>query len=319
MIHLHHREYPSRFESKVDIHMRPQETQLMYASVLAYYLHLRSSEKYAAKPESLRSHPVMRRLLTLKQGLTELEELDFDMSDDSEDEDDDEIDFSDGSSDDENDPWRTLSKNGLDASELADLLNDARSPNSRKETSKDNKKVERVRASKHKQPLSTVKPVYELVEPTFVKSKESASPINTQRGDLYGEVSSLDSADVADKNVRKKALRFHVSKIESASARRQNARSALGGDEDIPYRERRERFEDKTARKNFGAGGDDLDDEDPEPRTNDKKRSREGDDSDAASDADENEDGYYSLVKKQKAEKKAEKKAKYEAAVNATK
>ena len=259
----------------------------------------------------------MRRLLTLKQGLTELEDLDFNLSDEDEDDNDSEDEFSNFSSDGDNELWHSVAENGLDDSELADLLNDARSSNAQKKTKKEKKKPERILADKRAL-LPTTEPVYELVEPIFVKSNKTTSSTYTQRGDLYGEATSLDSADIADKNVRKKALRFHVSKIESANVRRQNARNALGGDEDIPYRERGRRLEVKATRKGLGAGGDDLDDEEPEPRMNDKKRLREGD-SDISSDADENEDGYYSLVKKQNAEKKAEKKAKYEAEAKATK
>jgi U3 small nucleolar RNA-associated protein 3 len=48
---------------------------LTYATTLAYYLHLRSSEKYAGRPLLLRQHPVLNRLLTLKQSLLTLENL----------------------------------------------------------------------------------------------------------------------------------------------------------------------------------------------------------------------------------------------------
>lgn len=288
----------------------------MYASLLAFYLHLRSSEKYATRPDTLRTHPIMRRLLTLKQGLAELEELDFDLSDDGESHLADDM-------DDVSNLWRGASNYGLDASELADLLKTAHSPpkNANKAAKSQTKRVKIQDSAKEQQSAkSKVEPVYELVEPTFVKSKKpSLSSTKTQTNDLYGEATTLDSADVADKTVRKKALRFHTSKIESSSIRRQNARNALGGDDDIPYRERKKQQAEKAVRKNLGTGGDDLDDEDPEQRENGKKRARVDEEGDSGSDGDEGEDGYYSLVKKQKADKKAEKKARYEAEVKAAK
>ena len=121
--------------------------------------------------------------------------------------------------------------------------------------------------------------------------------------DVYGEALSLQHADVADKSARRKSLRFHTTKIENAGARRQGARQALGGDDDIPYRERRKEKEARllkeTKERVKSQGGADLDDTEPEPRQNAKE------DADA--------DGYYNLVKKQFKEKKEKKKADYEA------
>jgi len=125
----------------------------------------------------------------------------------------------------------------------------------------------------------------------------------------------LDSVDAEDKGARRKALRFHTSKIESASMRRANARAALGGDDDIPYRERKKEAEKKRKQKsNLGHGGDDLDDAEPEEPL--RKRARgEGSEDGSGGSGDENleDDGYYSLVKKHKAEKKAAKKVEYDA------
>ncbi|CDO68259.1 hypothetical protein BN946_scf184842.g22 [Trametes cinnabarina] len=59
---------------------------LTYATTLAFYLHLRASEKYIQRPELLRSHPILPRLLQLKQSLVTLEDLDFAASSDDEDE-----------------------------------------------------------------------------------------------------------------------------------------------------------------------------------------------------------------------------------------
>ena len=51
------------------------ETLLQYAATLAFYLYLRASDKYTQHPESLRSHPIMSRLLTLKQSISTFEAL----------------------------------------------------------------------------------------------------------------------------------------------------------------------------------------------------------------------------------------------------
>ena len=51
------------------MHPSTTEALLTYATTLAFYLHLRTSEKYV--------HPILQRLLTLKQSLHTLEELDF--------------------------------------------------------------------------------------------------------------------------------------------------------------------------------------------------------------------------------------------------
>ena len=281
------------------------ETLITYTTTLAFYLYLRSNEKYAQRPETLRAHPIMTRLLTLKQSLATLEELDF-APDDSEDE------FDEDEDEDEEDT-------GLDLDELEiiqkfagqfgrlELLNDAltyqeeptfearqqqKPPKKKRKTSKDSS--------------APVQPIFDLVEPVFKPTKKgptAETPTRDSVSDVYGEALSLQHADVADKTARRKSLRFHTTKIESAGARRQGARQALGGDDDIPYRERRKEKEARllkeTKERVKSQGGADLDDAEPEPRQNDKE------DADA--------DGYYNLVKKQFKEKKEKKKADYEA------
>jgi U3 small nucleolar RNA-associated protein 3 len=179
-----------------------------------------------------------------------------------------------------------------------------------------------------------ITPVFDLVEPTYTattSSKKKKSHTTVPAGtfaaaDPYGEATSLDHADLSDKHARKKSLRFHVSRIESSSSRRTNARvNAAGGDDDIPYRERRKAKEGRLERERekkigkglLGMGGDDLDDVDPvEVGKGEKKgkRKRElGDDSDDDDDA-AGANGYYDLIKQATAGKKAQKQAEYEAA-----
>src|SRR5205823_2414595 len=131
--------------------------------------------------------------------------------------------------------------------------------------------------------------------------------------DTFGEANALHHTDDVDKKARKKSLRFHTSKIESASARRQAARNnALGGDDDIPYQERKtelaERLAKEATARGVGQGGDDLDDSEPPDRM------------DVAMDAIIEDEGqsdgedYYELVKKSSRQKKEQKKAAYDAA-----
>lgn len=291
---------------------------MTYAALLAFYLHLRASGKYSARPELLRQHPVLKRLLTLKQSLTTLEDLNFNSSDsedefDSEEDEDDES-MSDNALD-EFDTWLAARKHGLDVGEL-EGLEISNTPAIEKPKPKPKSKVDPPPKKKQKALNGKALPkiVFDVEEPTLPKAGPSTtkkSQSSTADAFGFGEATALDDADVADKGGRRKALRFHTSKIESASARRQGARNALGGDDDVPYRDRKKQGE-KQKRSNLGAGGADLDDADPEPREQARKRGRD-EESDGASSAEDDDDGYYSLVKKQKNASKAEKKAQYDA------
>ncbi|KAJ7459761.1 Sas10 C-terminal domain-containing protein [Mycena latifolia] len=266
------------------IHLHYQAL-LTYATALAFYLHLRSSEKYTRRPDLLRTHPVLARLLTLKQSLITLEDLDFAASDS-------EPESNDGSDADMMDAeqlWKLDRMQGLEEDELEDLLNDA--------TPMPEQEVEA--RPKKKRKTTTTLPVFDLVEPVFTKS--TVSHHRPDAGvDAYGEATTLHHADAADKSARRKSLRFHTSKIESASARRQDARNnAVGGDDDLPYRDNRKQ-PDKMP-KGREQGGQDLDEAEPQSRMPEV----------------EDADGYYELVKRKSKEKKEHKKAEYEAAQEA--
>ena len=160
--------------------------------------------------------------------------------------------------------------------------------------------------------------VFDLVEPEFVSSikKSGIAGGSSADGaaDAYGDAAALAAADAEDKSARRKTLRFHTAKIESASARRRGARAALGGDDDVPYRERRQAREARAAReaaaRGLGTGGADLDGEEPQSR----KRDEDGDGDGDGSAEDEAADGYYDLVQRKKKERKEEKQAAYDAA-----
>lgn len=280
------------------------EALLTYATTLVFYLHLRATDKYAARPALLRRHPILGRLLALKEGIHTLESLGIGQdahsgSDLDEEEEEDLTDPEDG------DLWSLIKHQGLESGELAELLEDAST-------------LPPPRAKRAKTKPATHGPArFDLVEPAYRASR--TKPVDVRGDDPYGELTALEFPDESDKQARKKSLRFHVSRIASSSARRTNARvNAIGGDDDIPYRERkREREvrldkekEKKMANNRLGTGGDDLDDVDPDMSREEKKHKRKRGDEDAEEDA----IGYYDLVKQASATKKARKKAEYKAA-----
>ncbi|KIK07982.1 hypothetical protein K443DRAFT_672868 [Laccaria amethystina LaAM-08-1] len=288
---------------------------LSYATTLAFYLHLRSSDKYVQRPTLLQSHPVLQRLLTLKQSLITLEDLDFAASDDEDSEVSNEEDIEmkwDSILQDAEQVWELDRAPGLEPDELEELLKDAEVPmeitTARKRQAAPPKKKRKV----SKEEFEPITHVFDLVEPDFAPSKKISSRSQGHTDDSYGDADTLQHADAADKTARRKTLRFHTSKIESASARRQGARNqAVGGDDDLPYRERKKEKEARLAKeaknKVQHQGGADLDDE--EPQSHEKRRREEDDEGDAVDSPDE----YYELVKNNSKEKKEQKKAEYKA------
>ncbi|KAI0301157.1 Sas10 C-terminal domain-containing protein [Multifurca ochricompacta] len=299
---------------------------LTYATTLAFYLYLRASEYYSQHPELLRSHPILSRLLQLKQALTTLEELDFQLSEsdswvgDSEDED--------ISLEDEEEKASSLLKrrhkgSQLAFDDLAELLREAEEATS---SAKTRNKSDPIAPPPIKEPPKKKRkttagtksaPVFDLDEPTYVPSKPRTSrrPFISAEDNAFGDPTVLGVVDAADKQARRHTLRFHTSKIENSSARRQGARLALGGDDDVPYRERRKEKEARAQREaqveKRGQGGDDLDDAEPELPA---RATRGVDMSEDEESIAESEDGYYSLIQKQKREQKESKKMEYEAA-----
>ena len=319
------------------------ETLLTYATTLAFYFHLRASPKYVLNPISLRAHPILPRLLVLKQAIAALENLDFgpagsDVSNPS--------DL--GDFDMEGDMANVWGWPGfrttLEDEELTELLHDAQlqspEPNDldhpkekkKKKVKVKEEKEEGKKKKKEKKVDKKTKGVFDLVEPDFVpsSSKPKRPASATPTADLplslsaYGESTVLDAIDAEDKSARKRSLRFHTSKIESTTARRAHARNAAsGGDDDIPYRERNKEREARLKREAeaklrkglLGQGGDDLEDvemkdggEDEKGKGRKRRREEmEEEDNDAGG------DGYYELVKRQKMDKREKKKAEYEA------
>lgn len=312
--------------------MEHTEALFTYTTTLAFYLHLRTSEKYVQRPELLRSHPILQRLLTLKQAMSTLEDLNFGFDDEDEDDEDESLSHDDDDLKDAKALWLEDKLSRLEPDELRALLKEAelltaedaqgefsakRRPKASTQMSQEPPKKKRKTSKTSARPTSAT-PVFDLVEPELPQTKSTGGTGGSGPSavDVYGEATSLQAADAADKQARKKSLRFHAARIENTSARRQNARSnAMGGDDDIPYRERKKAKEARLARevaKGRGAGGEDLDDAEPEPRPRDKKRAREEESDSDGGDGGAN--GYYELVQRKSNEKKEKKKAEYEAA-----
>lgn len=205
--------------------------------------------------------------------------------------------------------WGLGEMGALDEDELSELLKDASSPQTSHRKTSSKARAE-IRKKEHKTSKSAIATVFDLEEPEFVSSKASSTRARVDSIDTFGEATSLPQVDAADKSARKKSLRFHTSKIESVSARRQGARNqAAGGDDDLPYRERKKakdaRLAEEANNRVKNQGGANLEDSEASERTAEKRKREE--DSEA-----EDADGYYELVKRQSAEKKEKKKAEYE-------
>ena len=289
-------------------------------------MYLRASESYSQRPELLRSHPIFARLLQLKQALATLEELDFDLS--GSDPGISDVEEEDGSLDAEHEmeDVSALLKRCRDSDfdDLAALLREAEEAAASTKTTITPNPATRPRPDKEplkkKRKTSTAvkdSPVFDLEEPTYTPSKPRASILTpiSREADAFGDAMALGTADAADKKARRHTLRFHTSKIESASARRQSARVALGGDDDPPYRERRKEKEARAQREvqagKRGQGGDDLDDTDLVLLERATSGADGGEEDESA---EENVDGYYSLIRRQKGKQKEAKKLAYEAA-----
>jgi U3 small nucleolar RNA-associated protein 3 len=245
--------------------------------------------------------------------------------------------------------WQFAKRKGFDMDELRMLLAEAAEAGEeltaeqppakrRKVNGKAEKSQAKEKQKKAAKKTKPAKPIFDLEEPTYGDSSKTTNPSSTSsssRGvdvDPYGELTSLQHADATDKSARRKTLRFHTSKIESAGRRREGARTALGGDDDVPYRERRRekeaRMAKEAAKRGLGQGGEDLDmdldgdgegDFDVEAEDGMEgvakgKGKRKHDDIDDGSADEEGPDGYYELVKKKSKEAKQQKKADYEAA-----
>ena len=291
---------------------------------------MRAQPKYATNPKLLQAHPVLARLLSLKQAMSSLERLDFGPDSEGGEGSEDDSDSDEDEEEDMRFLWGDRDLAAMDDDEFEELLKDARDVEEstllkprKKKKGKTAVDKEPSKKSKSKDKKKKNKaPNFDLEEPEFISavngtSKTKSKPKASQRDaemSAFGEYTSLDATDAQDKSARKKSLRFHTSRIESASSRRVKARgAAMQGDDDIPYRERERQREEREAKESkrraekglLGAGGEDLEPEVEEGGRGIKRPRDEAEEVGA--------DGYYELVKRQKREEKEEKKAQYDA------
>ncbi|KAG8794343.1 hypothetical protein FRC17_008307, partial [Serendipita sp. 399] len=224
------------------------QTLLTYATTLAFYLHLRASKKYAGNPRAMQAHPILARLLSLKQAMSSLERLDFGPNSDGSDDD-----LESGDLDDMYDIEGSQSLAEMDEDEFRELLREAQeaiektvatnpppitngtaysqqpkqkqkkasSPQEPGETEsgKKAKKQKERKLKEKKQKEISNQDTFDLQEPKFISATKTngatAKQIDSSHHlPAFGEHTSLDLVDAQDKSARKKSLQFHVSKIE---------------------------------------------------------------------------------------------------------
>ncbi|KAN0060645.1 something about silencing protein 10 [Thecaphora frezii] len=134
LVHLHH------------------QTLITYLTTITFYFHLRASPEFAANPAKLAAHPVLLRMMKLKQGLSAMEELGIT------------ADRPPASDDDEDDEGL----DGLEEDELAGLLADEEEMEAR------NRSRAKVGASKSKKPQSEPDAGVEYAKAPKVKKAKRA-------------------------------------------------------------------------------------------------------------------------------------------------
>lgn len=269
---------------------------MTYLTTLTFFFHLRAQPEYARHPSRLSEHPVLARLVKLKQGLAAMDDLGLavEVHDGSSQRDDTELSGSDDDIDIDADREALIAADlsdgsealgELDDGELAELLADEKEnfaasaektgngssasplaavPSKQKANGKGkakaveplqphkgaekNKKSRKRKAGEDTAPPSVLAGLARLEDgpaPDFASSsrKKSKQPASTfaddEAAEAYGEPTALSASDSADKNARRKSLKFYTGQISSREARRgAAARDRMGGDADIPYRDR---------------------------------------------------------------------------------
>lgn len=128
-------------------------------------------------------------------------------------------------------------------------------------------------------------------------------------GSDFGEETHLSTRAAAEKAQNKKSLRFYTSQVAQKSNRRADAGRDVGGDVDVPYKER---IKDRQARLNAEAEkrGKKLDEY---GRGMDLGGESDEEDTAAAKEVNGEEDEYYDMVSRMSKENKAERTEKYDA------
>lgn len=263
------------------MHHLHYQTLYTYVTTLTYYFHLRSSPKYSADPKSLSQHPILKRLLKLKEGLSTMEELGFAVpTEEKRLEDDEEIEAElDDSDDVVKHRWSIVHESEdekgelgeLEPDELDGLLADEKENSSLEagrekassesspsalngqaskdgvatKTKKRKRSVDESQEARAPPPLAVLANEENGISLDLVShgSKRPRPPSELGNilasGEMLGEAASLSSVELAQKAAKKKSLRFYTGRMDAKEAKRgQAARDRIGGDEDIPYRDR---------------------------------------------------------------------------------
>jgi len=269
---------------------------LTYAANLAFYFYLRATPSYASNPRKLASHGVIDRLAKLKSGLQILDSFGFGAEDDEE-QSEDGSESVEGDEDEENrepatqflfrpkmlgdiDEEDDVSLGSLEEDELKQLdreemESEAAAKKSQPATQAENGKPEKKKEKQKKQKAkTTVAPLASVADATnddamLIASQKrrkgnnktsAAFTTDAEAFSAFGEPTQLTASDFADKEARRRSLKFYTGQIDAKDARRAGG-SGLGGDSDIPYRDRersRMAVADANARKaaSFNRQGD---------------------------------------------------------------
>jgi U3 small nucleolar RNA-associated protein 3 len=152
----------------------------------------------------------------------------------------------------------------------------------------------------------------------ITRTAQSATPAADDNDSDFGEEETLSTRALAEKDKKKKSLRFYTSQIAQKANRRADAGRDAGGDADLPYRER---LRDRQARLNVEAErrGKKLDEYGRGTALGDDSGDDAGAEADAATAAAvrDDEDEYYDMVAGASSKRKSDKASKYAAIAEA--
>ncbi|TIC53560.1 hypothetical protein E3Q04_03178 [Wallemia mellicola] len=294
------------------------QTLLTYAPLLTYFICLKASSEYVNNRSKLLQHPVLKRMVTLREGIARMEDLGFGPGDEQQlpDEDDEEQEdirnmirqwaANKEQTEDMDDSWKDET---LEDGELEGLMTDENAPPAKpkKKSKKSSKKGADV-DSRNEMIHELDESALEYKPSTSAKSQKQKQRVSDD--DYLGEADALSALDAQSKKNNKKTLRFHTARIAQTDSRR-SAASKLrqSGDDDVPYRERKKARLEKGA---TSAPGEDLDGGDWTAQDEATRRQimNEADLGETATGDDG--DDYYELVRQSKKAAKQAKKEEYD-------
>ncbi|TIA74473.1 hypothetical protein E3P92_01242 [Wallemia ichthyophaga] len=292
------------------------QTLLTYAPLLTYFLCLRASPAYAHDRIKLLQHPVLNRMVTLREGLSRMEDLGFGPGDEQAIPEDDEEDQQDirnmvrewaaHKQDDVDDDV----DNSLEQGELEGLMVDESENVAPPKKDKKDKKKSKKNSSNNSNLIHQVDESAFEYKPSTSKSNKKDLQRNTD-DDYLGEADTLSTLDAESKKKNKKSLQFHTARIAKTDNRRSAAsKQRQSGDDDVPYRERKKARLEKGGKS---AEGDELDGGEWTAQDEATRRQIMNEDEGLGDGGDGGDgDDYYNLVRQSKKAKKEAKKEEYD-------